>query len=104
MACSGLTKLCVLLRDILPLYHGLERFGSYQSACIRLAGTIRKNGSNKMLLITGASGSVGKAVLQEAIRTRSKVRGMFRSKEHAAKPPSQSQALLPAYSDKHSLR
>jgi len=104
MACSGLTKLCVLLRDILPLYHGLERFGSYQSACIRLAGTIRKNGSNKMILITGASGSVGKAVLQEAIRTGSKVRGMFRSKEDAAKAPSECEAVLADYADKQSLR
>src|SRR6266403_4187533 len=104
MACSGLTKLCVLLRDILPLYHGLGRFGSYQSACIRLAGTIRKNGSNKMILITGASGSVGKAVLQEAIRTGSKVRGMFRAKEDAAKAPSECEAVLADYADKQSLR
>jgi len=34
-----------------------------------------------MILITGASGSVGKAVLHEACRKESKVRGMFRSKD-----------------------
>ncbi len=57
-----------------------------------------------MILITGASGSVGKAVLQEAIRKESKVRGMFRSKEEAAKAPSGCEAVLADYSDKQSLR
>jgi uncharacterized protein YbjT (DUF2867 family) len=57
-----------------------------------------------MILITGASGSVGKAVLQEAIRKESKVRGMFRSKEEAAKAPSGCAAVLADYSDKQSLR
>jgi uncharacterized protein YbjT (DUF2867 family) len=57
-----------------------------------------------MILITGASGSVGKAVLQEAIRKESKVRAMYRSKEEAAKAPSGCQAVLGDYSDKQSLR
>jgi uncharacterized protein YbjT (DUF2867 family) len=57
-----------------------------------------------MILITGASGSVGKAVLQEAIRKESKVRGMFRSKEEAAKAPSGCEAVLADYADKPSLR
>ncbi len=57
-----------------------------------------------MILITGASGSVGKAVLQEAIRTGSKVRGMFRSKGDAAKAPSECEAALADYADKQSLR
>ncbi|OLB85275.1 MAG: hypothetical protein AUG74_19460 [Bacteroidetes bacterium 13_1_20CM_4_60_6] len=57
-----------------------------------------------MILITGASGSVGKAVLLEAIRRESKVRAMYRSKEEAAKAPSGCQAVLADYADKHSLR
>jgi uncharacterized protein YbjT (DUF2867 family) len=57
-----------------------------------------------MILITGASGSVGKAVLEEAIRTGSKVRGMFRSKEEAAKASSGCEAVLADYADKPSLR
>src|ERR1700687_1867442 len=57
-----------------------------------------------MILITGASGSVGKAVLQEAIRTQSKVRAMYRSKEEAAKGPSGCEPVLADYSDKQSLR
>ena len=57
----------------------------------------------KMILITGASGSVGKAVLQEAIRKASKVRAMYRSKEEAAKAPSGCEARLADYADKRSL-
>ena len=57
-----------------------------------------------MILITGASGSVGKAVLQEAIRKESKVRAMYRSKEEAAKAPSGCEAMLADYADKQSLR
>jgi uncharacterized protein YbjT (DUF2867 family) len=57
-----------------------------------------------MLLITGASGSVGKAVLQEAMRRESKVRAMYRSKEEAAKAPSGCETVLADYSDAPSLR
>lgn len=57
-----------------------------------------------MILITGASGSVGKAVLQEAIRKGSKVRAMYRSKEEAAKAPSGCEAVLADFTDKQSLR
>jgi uncharacterized protein YbjT (DUF2867 family) len=56
-----------------------------------------------MILITGASGSVGKAVLHEAIKAGSHVRGMFRSKEEAAKAPSRCEAVLGDYADKKSL-
>ena len=57
-----------------------------------------------MILITGASGSVGKAVLKQASRKESKFRAMFRSKEEAAKAPSGCAAVLADYSDKQSLR
>ena len=57
-----------------------------------------------MILITGASGSVGKAVLQEVNRGESKFRGMFRSKEEAAKAPSRCESVLADYSDRQSLR
>src|ERR1700687_4447778 len=58
----------------------------------------------KMILITGASGSVGKTVLQEAIRKEPKVRAMYRSKEEAAKAPAGCEAVLADFSDKASLR
>src|SRR5713226_1820919 len=57
-----------------------------------------------MILITGASGCVGQAVLPEASRHESKVRAMYRSKEEAAKAPSGCEAVLADYSDKQSLR
>jgi len=57
-----------------------------------------------MILITGASGSVGKTVLQEACRKESKVRAMYRSEEEAAKAPSGCEVVLADYSDKQSLR
>jgi uncharacterized protein YbjT (DUF2867 family) len=57
-----------------------------------------------MILITGASGSVGKAVLQEAIRQQSKVRAMYRSMAEAVKAPSGCEPVLADYSDKPSLR
>jgi uncharacterized protein YbjT (DUF2867 family) len=56
-----------------------------------------------MILITGASGSVGKVVLREAIRKESKVRAMYRSKEEAAKAPSGCEPALADYADKQSL-
>jgi len=56
-----------------------------------------------MILITGASGSVGKAVLLEAIRKESGVRAMYRSKEEAAKAPAGCETVLADYSDKQSL-
>jgi uncharacterized protein YbjT (DUF2867 family) len=57
-----------------------------------------------MILITGASGSVGKAVLHEASQKESKIRAMFRSKEEAAKAPSGCETVLADYADKQSLR
>jgi len=57
-----------------------------------------------MILITGASGSVGKVVLQETLPRQSKVRAMYRSKEEAAKAPAGCEAILADYTDKQSLR
>jgi uncharacterized protein YbjT (DUF2867 family) len=57
-----------------------------------------------MILITGASGSVGKAVLLEATRTQLKIRAMYRSKEEAAKAPAGCEPVLADYGDHTSLR
>ena len=57
-----------------------------------------------MILITGASGNVGKTVLQEAIGKESKVRAMYRSREEAAKAPPGCEPVLADYSDKQGLR
>src|ERR1700682_3920537 len=58
----------------------------------------------KMILITGASGSVGKTVLREAIGKEPKVRAMYRSKGEAAKAPAGCEPVLADFSDKQSLR
>jgi len=56
-----------------------------------------------MILITGASGSVGKAVLAEVARSGEKYRAMYRSKEDAAKAPAGTETVIADFSDKASL-
>src|SRR5438270_13369244 len=56
-----------------------------------------------MILITGASGSVGRAVLKEVARSGDKHRAMYRSKEEAAKAPPGTEAVVADFSDKSSL-
>jgi uncharacterized protein YbjT (DUF2867 family) len=57
-----------------------------------------------MILVTGASGSAGRAVLQEALRKQSNVRAMFRSKEDAANALPGCEPMIADYADKQSLR
>jgi uncharacterized protein YbjT (DUF2867 family) len=56
-----------------------------------------------MILVTGASGNVGKAVLAEVARNGDKHRGMYRSKAEAAKAPSQTETVIADFADKASL-
>jgi uncharacterized protein YbjT (DUF2867 family) len=56
-----------------------------------------------MILITGASGTVGRAVLAEVARSGEKHRAMYRSKEEAAKAPAGTEAVIADFSDKVSL-
>jgi uncharacterized protein YbjT (DUF2867 family) len=56
-----------------------------------------------MILITGASGTVGKAVLAEVARSGAKHRAMYRSKEEAAKAPAGTETVIADFSDKASL-
>jgi len=57
-----------------------------------------------MILITGASGNVGGAVLRELLKSRSAVRAMVRSKEEAAKAPQGATAVIADFADQPSLR
>jgi uncharacterized protein YbjT (DUF2867 family) len=57
-----------------------------------------------MILITGASGNVGGAVLREVLKTGSGVRAMYRSKEEGAKVPQGAAAVIADFADKPSLR
>jgi len=56
-----------------------------------------------MILITGASGTVGKAVLAEVARSGAKRRAMYRSKDEAAKAPAGTETVIADFSDKASL-
>ena len=56
-----------------------------------------------MILITGASGSVGKVVLAEVARSGQKHRAMYRSKEEAAKAPAGTETVIADFADKTSL-
>jgi uncharacterized protein YbjT (DUF2867 family) len=56
-----------------------------------------------MILVTGASGTVGKAVLAEVVRSGAKHRAMYRSKAEAAKAPAGTETVFADFSDKASL-
>jgi uncharacterized protein YbjT (DUF2867 family) len=56
-----------------------------------------------MILVTGASGSVGKAVLAEVARTGAKHRAMYRSLAEAAKAPEGTPTVIADFADKASL-
>ena len=56
-----------------------------------------------MILVTGASGNVGSAVLQELLRVKAPVRSMYRSKEDAAKAPAGANPVCADFADRASL-
>ena len=57
-----------------------------------------------MILITGASGSVGREVVREMMGTGKKFRALFRSKEEAAKAPAGVETVIADFSDAASLQ
>jgi uncharacterized protein YbjT (DUF2867 family) len=56
-----------------------------------------------MILITGANGTVGSAVLGAVAQSGQKHRAMYRSKEDAVKAPSGTEAVIADFTDKASL-
>jgi uncharacterized protein YbjT (DUF2867 family) len=56
-----------------------------------------------MILITGASGNAGGAVLREVLKSGSEARAMVRSKEDAAKVPQGATTVIADFADKQSL-
>jgi uncharacterized protein YbjT (DUF2867 family) len=56
-----------------------------------------------MILITGASGNAGGAVLREVLKNGSGVRAMYRSKEDCAKVPQGATAVIADFADQQSL-
>jgi len=57
-----------------------------------------------MILITGASGSVGREVVREMLKTGEEFRAMYRSKEEAAKAPAGVKTVTADFSDAASLQ
>jgi uncharacterized protein YbjT (DUF2867 family) len=57
-----------------------------------------------MILITGASGNVGRAVLQEVAKTGAPCRALYRSEDEARKAPPGVATALADFSSKDSLR
>jgi uncharacterized protein YbjT (DUF2867 family) len=56
-----------------------------------------------MILVTGASGTVGKAVLNEVARSGAQHKAMYRSAAEAAKAPTGTQTVLADFSKKETL-
>jgi uncharacterized protein YbjT (DUF2867 family) len=56
-----------------------------------------------MILVTGASGTVGKAVLNEVARSGAKHKAMYRSAEEAAKAPAGTATVVADFSKKETL-
>ena len=56
-----------------------------------------------MILVTGASGNAGGAVLKEVRKTNKPVKAMYRSPEDAAKAPADVGAVIADFADKPSL-
>ncbi len=57
-----------------------------------------------MILITGASGSVGREVVREMLKTEKEFRAMFRSKEEAAKAPQGAKTVIADFLNAASLQ
>jgi len=56
-----------------------------------------------MILVTGASGTVGKAVLNEVARSGAKHKAMYRSASEAAKAPPATQTVIADFAKKETL-
>ena len=56
-----------------------------------------------MILVTGASGTVGRTVLREAAKSGARHRAMYRSAEEAAKAPAGTEAVVADFAKKETL-
>ena len=56
-----------------------------------------------MILVTGASGNVGKTVLQEVVKSGAKHRAMYRSAAEAAKAPAETETVIADFAKPETL-
>src|SRR5579862_7888730 len=56
-----------------------------------------------MILVTGASGTVGRTVLREVAKSGARHRAMYRSAEEAAKAPAGTEAMVADFAKKETL-
>jgi uncharacterized protein YbjT (DUF2867 family) len=96
---TGLTNLCVLPATLKPVI--TSQGGNEKSKRARFEEFWE--GDLAMILITCASGTVGKTVLREVAKTGAAHRAMYRSKDEAAKAPAGTQTVIADFSDKASL-
>src|SRR5262245_42320210 len=66
-------------------------------------GQVAAAGETIMILVTGASGTVGKEVLKQVGKSGAKVRAMYRSPQEAAKAPTGTEAVIADFAKKETL-
>src|ERR1051325_441644 len=71
---------------------------------IRMRRRASLHWGDTMILITGASGSVGREVVREMLKTGEEFRAMYRSREEAAKAPAGVMTVVADFSDAASLQ
>src|ERR1700687_667837 len=101
---AGLTCLCVLPRHALRLYHDEVRIGPALDEFLSLPASAVPSKGKIMILITGASGMVGRAVLEEVRKTKQAVKAMYRNAEDAKKAPAGVASVLADFADGQSMR
>src|ERR1700739_3337024 len=90
MSRSGLTKLCVLptgVNRVIPFCCDSSAGGSRDYVSFATSFKKKIVWETIMILITGASGNVGKTVLQEVVKSGAKHRAMYRSAGEGGKGP-----------------
>src|SRR5439155_19052587 len=95
--------MCVLLAGATELYHFAGRVARIRNVSrpprLRFGQLRRKS----MILVTGASGNVGKAVLQEVAKSRAKHRTLYRSALEATKAPPGTETVIADFAKKDTL-
>src|SRR5713226_870214 len=74
-----------------------------QVSTLRCSRGQRSSGERAMILVTGASGTVGKALLKEVARSGAKHRAMYRSPDEAAKAPAGTATVIADFAKKETL-